>query len=79
MSSGAELKFFTTAAHPCSYLKDEQAITLFADPESNMSATLYSQLSDLGFRRSGNYVYRPQCRQCHACVSVRVPVGLFRT
>lgn len=78
MSSGAELKFFTTAAHACSYLDKEQAITLFADPESDMTPAVYSQLSDLGFRRSGNYVYRPQCRQCHACISVRIPVGLFR-
>ncbi|MEL0027612.1 MAG: arginyltransferase [Perlucidibaca sp.] len=77
MSSASRIKFFTTAAHACSYLDNRQAITLFADPESDMTAALYSELSDLGFRRSGNYVYRPQCQGCRACISVRVPVGLF--
>ncbi|MEO6698083.1 MAG: arginyltransferase [Paraperlucidibaca sp.] len=78
MSSGGNITFFTTAAHACSYLADRQAITLFADPEADMTAVIYSQLSDLGFRRSGNYVYRPQCQGCKACVSVRIPVAQFR-
>lgn len=78
MSSGAHLRFFTTAAHPCSYLSDRQAVTLFADPEADMGPALFSQLSTMGFRRSGNYVYRPHCQGCQACVSVRVPVADFR-
>lgn len=78
MSSGNELKFFTTAAHACSYLPQQRAVTLFADPEWDMTPQLYSDLSDHGFRRSGNYVYRPQCNNCQACVSVRVPVATFR-
>lgn len=77
MSSANAIKFFTTSPHACSYLEEKQAITLFADPESEMTPELYSELSDLGFRRSGNYVYRPQCRGCRACISVRVPVALF--
>lgn len=77
MTSAHEIKFFTTAAHACSYLDDRQAITLFADPDADMTPQLYSRLSDMGFRRSGNYVYRPQCRECRACVSVRIPVALF--
>lgn len=71
------VKFFSTTAHPCSYLEGEQAITLFADPKSRMDGRLYSELSDLGFRRSGNYVYRPHCSHCNACVPVRIPVGRF--
>ena len=72
------VKFFSTTAHPCSYLEGEQAITLFADPKSRMDGRLYSELSDLGFRRSGNYVYRPHCNHCNACVPVRIPVGRFQ-
>lgn len=72
------VKFFSTTAHPCSYLEGEQAITLFADPKSRMDGRLYSELSDLGFRRSGNYVYRPHCSHCNACVPVRLPVDRFR-
>jgi arginine-tRNA-protein transferase len=71
------VKFFSTTAHACSYLKGEQAITLFADPKSRMDQRLYSELSDLGFRRSGNYVYRPHCGHCNACVAVRIPVEYF--
>lgn len=78
MTSGANITFFTTAAHTCSYLADREAVTLFADPDAEMTSHTYSQLSDLGFRRSGNYVYRPQCQGCQACISVRIPVAQFR-
>lgn len=71
------VKFFSTTAHACSYLEGEQAVTLFADPKSRMDQRLYSELSDLGFRRSGNYVYRPHCSHCNACVAVRIPVDRF--
>ncbi|MDQ8036723.1 MAG: arginyltransferase [Pedobacter sp.] len=72
------VKFFSTTAHACSYLPGEQAITLFADPKSRMDRRLYTDLSDLGFRRSGNYVYRPHCHSCNACVAVRIPVERFQ-
>lgn len=77
MASAGNLVFFTTAPHHCSYLDNRSAITLFADPDASMDADTYSALSHLGFRRSGNYVYRPQCSGCRSCVSVRIPVDLF--
>jgi arginine-tRNA-protein transferase len=42
-----------------------------------MNSTLYGQLSLYGFRRSGNYIYRPQCAECQACIPVRIPVADF--
>lgn len=30
-----------------------------------------------GYRRSGQFVYRPHCEQCHACLSVRVNVAAY--
>jgi len=75
--SASELRFFSTAPHTCSYIDGREAVTLFADPEADMTAHTYSQLSDLGFRRSGHYVYRPHCHACQACISVRVPVDTF--
>lgn len=52
-------------------------MTLFADPKVSVNHTLYSELSELGFRRSGNYLYRPHCKHCCACIPVRVPVDKF--
>jgi arginine-tRNA-protein transferase len=78
MTAASGLKFFSTTAHPCSYLQGEEAITLFADPKSRMNRAMYTELSDLGFRRSGNYVYRPHCEGCQACVPVRIPVRQFQ-
>lgn len=42
-----------------------------------MTPQLYSALSDLGFRRSGEYVYSPRCTNCHACLPARLPVDDF--
>ncbi len=76
-SSIRDLKVYTTYPHNCSYLEDQEATTLFVDPRQSMDRTLYSQLSTLGFRRSGNHVYRPHCSQCNACVPARIPVAGF--
>jgi arginyl-tRNA--protein-N-Asp/Glu arginylyltransferase len=36
------------------------------------------QLTDLGFRRSGEHIYRPWCEGCGECKSVRVPLNHFK-
>ncbi len=73
MTDLAAVKFFITPLHKCSYLPRQDAITLFADPKAEVNQNLYSDLSEMGFRRSGNYLYRPHCRQCAACIPVRIP------
>ncbi|MDY6921802.1 MAG: arginyltransferase [Pseudomonadota bacterium] len=78
MTDLAAVKFFVTPLHQCSYLPRNDAITLFADPKANLDRNLYSELSEVGFRRSGNYLYRPHCRQCSACIPVRIPVHRYR-
>lgn len=78
MTASTGIKFFSTPPHACSYLEDQRAITLFADPQAPMNSTLYGQLSLYGFRRSGNYIYRPQCQDCQACIPVRIPVAEFQ-
>lgn len=78
MSELRELRFYATPEHDCSYLPDRQAKTLFVDPHAQIDRRLYSQLSELGFRRSGGHIYRPHCDHCQACISVRVPVATFR-
>jgi len=72
------LPFYVTPPHPCSYLDDRQATTVFVDPAFTLTMQQYSQLANLGFRRSGEHVYRPECRDCKLCIPVRVPVNEFR-
>lgn len=72
------LHFYATPEHPCSYLEGKTAKTLFVDPHATITNDTYSELSDLGFRRSGKHIYRPHCEHCRACISVRVPVVLFK-
>jgi arginyl-tRNA--protein-N-Asp/Glu arginylyltransferase len=74
----SSIKLYATHEHPCSYLKDRSATTIFVDPALTMNGRIYSELSDFGFRRSGAHVYRPNCRNCQACIPVRIPVALFQ-
>jgi arginine-tRNA-protein transferase len=71
-------KLYKTQPHDCSYLPDRTAATLFIDPSYNMNNTVYSHFARLGFRRSGEHVYRPHCPGCSACLSLRVPVEAFK-
>lgn len=72
------LQFFQTQPHECSYLPDQKASTIFLNPKQTLDQTLYSQLSEYGFRRSGKHIYKPMCADCQACVPMRIPVKLFK-
>lgn len=72
------LKQFATAPHPCSYLPGQEASTLFVDPEAHIDQQTYSFLSERGYRRSGHYLYKPDCQQCQACISLRIPVKQYQ-
>ena len=78
MSNLRTLVFFATPAHDCSYLPDREATTMFVDPRAEIDKKLYSQLTALGFRRSGSHYYRPHCESCSACVPVRLKVDDFQ-
>ncbi len=77
-TSVQRLAFYATPEHVCNYLPDQQATTLFADPDARLNNHLYSQLALYGFRRSGKYIYRPSCMNCSACIPVRLPVANFK-
>lgn len=72
-----DLRMFLTTDYPCSYLPGRQARNLVADPTATDSR-LYARLAELGFRRSGDHVYRPHCRGCLSCRSLRIPVAQFQ-
>ena len=73
-----QLRLFATDAHQCSYFDDRQAVTWFAGPETGFDTELYQLLIDLGFRRSGEHIYRPHCPGCQDCVPLRVPAQDWR-
>ncbi len=73
-----KIQLYLTEAHPCSYLPNKQATTAFVDPKYQLDTKNYSQLSTLGFRRSGQYIYAPRCVSCKSCIPVRIPVDSFK-
>ncbi|EPF71112.1 arginyltransferase [Acinetobacter rudis] len=72
-----DLQYYITPPHDCSYLKNKSARMVFLDPAHQIDVLTLSELSRLGFRRSGDFVYRPECHLCKQCLSCRVPVHDF--
>ncbi|MFC3703162.1 arginyltransferase [Devosia honganensis] len=71
-------QLFLTAAMPCPYLPGRMERKLFTHLSGRRAAMLHQLLSDNGFRRSQNLIYRPACESCNACQSVRIVAGEFR-
>ena len=69
---------FLSLPHPCSYLPGKMATSLFLDPRQKLDSKSYAGFTRLGFRRSGDFIYRPHCGACRACVPVRIPVACFK-
>jgi arginine-tRNA-protein transferase len=72
------LRYYLSDPHTCAYLPDRQAVMATIDPRITIDQLLYTQLAQLGFRRSGRHVYRPQCPSCQACIPLRVAVADFK-
>ena len=70
-------QFFATAAVPCPYVPGRAERKLIVELTGRAAAAFYDDLSRAGFRRSHRFAYRPACRQCAACVPVRIAVERF--
>lgn len=71
------LRFFKTHNAPCNYLENKQSSNLLVDPDFTPSTQTVNTLLNMGFRRSGSTMYRPNCDECNACVATRIPVADF--
>src|SRR5690606_27806353 len=72
------LPLYLTPEHTCSYYADRNARTVFSDPRVVPDVEMQTRLAQQGFRRSGRYIYRPECAACHACIAARIDVAGFR-
>ena len=78
MKSNQQLQFFATPQYPCAYLPGRIARNYVIDPDFEMDSVVYSQLIEMGFRRSGTQVYKPECNPCKECISTRILVNYFK-
>src|SRR5881392_333954 len=70
-------QFFATTSVPCPYVPDRAERKLIVELTGRGAAGFYDELSRAGFRRSHRFAYRPACRQCAACVPVRIAAEEF--
>ncbi len=70
-------QFYVTAPQPCPYLEGRMERKLFTALQGDTAEQLNDSLSQQGFRRSQNVLYRPSCAECSACLSARVRVADF--
>jgi arginyl-tRNA--protein-N-Asp/Glu arginylyltransferase len=71
-------QFFLTAETDCPYLEGKKERKLFTHLSGKRASMMHHVLSDHGFRRSQNLIYRPSCDLCSACHSVRVVIDDFK-
>lgn len=69
--------FYLTIEHSCAYYDDRSCQNVIPDPNIEMNAEAYEQLGMLGFRRSGDHIYRPHCPACSSCKPCRLDVKRF--
>lgn len=62
---------------PCPYLEGRDERKLFTHLTGRRASMLHHVLSDHGFRRSQNLIYRPACEGCSACQAVRILAEQF--
>ena len=72
------MKFYLTSPQPCPYLPGKIERKVFANLAVDGAVGLNDSLTRSGFRRSQTSAYRPACKTCGACRSVRIDVSAFQ-
>jgi arginyl-tRNA--protein-N-Asp/Glu arginylyltransferase len=73
-----KMKFYLTSPQPCPYLPGKMERKVFANLAVDGAVSLNDSLTRSGFRRSQTIAYRPACKACGACRSVRIDVAAFQ-
>ncbi len=70
------MRFNLTEPDACPYIDGEIEQKIYLKLDEN-TRHLHDMLNQYGFRRTQNYIYRPHCPHCTACMSMRIPVAHF--
>ncbi len=76
--SQQNVQFYFSHETSCPYLPDRQERKIFTHLSGHKAQMHMQLLSENGFRRSQNLIYRPHCKDCLKCKSVRVRVKNFK-
>ena len=72
-----KIQFYTTTEYNCSYIDKMDAQSLVLTPRRSINQNIFQDLIQKGFRRSGQYIYKPNCKSCSACIPIRLAVQKF--
>ena len=72
-----KIQFYVTTNYSCGYISKREARSIVATPYKRINKKNYGHLIKRGFRRSGQYVYKPDCKECTACIPIRLNVNNF--
>lgn len=70
-------RFYVTASTVCPYLEGQMERKVFTELNDINPDDLHESMTKIGFRRSQDIAYRPNCENCTECKSVRIPVLSF--
>ena len=72
-----KIHFYTTTKYSCSYIDKMNAQSLVVTPYKSIKQNIFQDLVEKGFRRSGQYIYKPNCESCTACIPIRLVADKF--
>lgn len=72
-----KLRLYQSMPYPCPYIPSNTAHHYTTESNLPLNSHIYSQLIDMGFRRAGDRIHKPNCSLCKQCVSLRIPVAEF--
>jgi arginyl-tRNA--protein-N-Asp/Glu arginylyltransferase len=76
-AAAAVHRFYSTDVAACPYLEGREERRLVAVVEPGEAGERLDLLTEAGFRRSQNFLYKPACPACSACVPVRIAARSF--